>query len=71
MSTKSETAILGRMPQCGHIVAIDLDPSPKARRECARSGYDTLTLPTAEAIAKFQAEAHLHVETCMGKKVPK
>lgn len=64
---KLSQAIVGRM-SCGHVVAIDLDPSAKTRREYAKLGYDVLTLPTSEALKVFSAESIVHLRTCKGQR---
>lgn len=58
-------ALVGRMPECGHVVAIDLDASQKTRREYAKNGYDILSLPTEDALTLFKVEASQHMNTCM------
>ena len=60
-----EQALMGRMPSCGHVVALDVSATSKARREFAKRGYDTQTLPRAEAMVIFQRETALHREKCM------
>ena len=60
-------AIVGRM-SCGHVVAIDLDPSAKTRSRYARLGYDVITMPMDEALALFRVEAETHWDRCKGQR---
>lgn len=65
--TKPNQAIVGRMP-CGHVVAIDLDPSAKTRSRYARLGYDVITMSRDEALALFRVEAEAHWDQCKGQR---
>jgi hypothetical protein len=60
----SETALIGKLPFCGHYVAIDMDPTEEHRARYERRGYIVEELPRDQAIALMQRDLEPH-QPCM------
>lgn len=60
----SETALIGKLPFCGHYVAMDMDPTDAHRASLEKRGYAVAELPKAEAIALMQRDFTAH-HPCM------
>lgn len=61
-----KTALIGKLPWCGHYVAIDADPTPERRADLESRGYVVEEKPWDEACSLIGGpEASEHEATCM------
>jgi predicted Zn-dependent protease len=60
--------LIGRMPECGHIVAIDAHTDGKSRSQMAKQGFDIQTMEIEEAKNLFNQDIAVHISSCQKRK---